>query len=320
VVDAAADLLRRESFDLFWVALLASHFAGHWTWDLSRVFGAATAHAHGLDEILCEVYAAVDSALGRIVAALPASTDVIVVSPSGIGANKSRSDFLPGMLAAILAPPGSTGDRRVSAIWRKRAQLPRPLRRAFSRAMPAWLNYRIVEGLYLRDVDWATTQAFALPGETEGLVRINLRGRERAGIVDPADAPRLLDEIAEGLASFRDPDGAPAVEAVERTTDRWPAGRSRDRLPDLIVRWVERSSLGIDRLVSARFGEVVREGVGTGWPGNHYDQAWALLLPARARPLEPRRPARLVDIAATACALTGADGSGLAGEPLLLPP
>lgn len=317
VVAAATELLRRESFDLCWIALLAAHFAGHWTWDLGTILGESAARTHRLDDILAGVYEAVDAALGRIVAALPAGADVVVASPTGIGANRSRSDFLPGMLGAILAPPGTAADRRGSAIWRSRARLPKSVRRAFSRAMPARLNYRIVESLYLHGIDWRTTRAFALPGETEGLVRVNLRGRECHGIVDRADLGALLDEIADGLASFRDPDGAPAVEGVLRLADRWPAGRSLDRLPDLLVRWAGRPSSGIDRLASPRFGEVVRKGVGTGWPGNHVDEAWAVLLPARARLVEPRRPAQLVDLAATACALSGADLGGLAGEPLL---
>ena len=46
--------------------------------------------------------------------------------------------------------------------------------------------------------DWSQVRAFALPSDTTGYVRLNLRGRERDGIVSPAAAEALRDEIAQG--------------------------------------------------------------------------------------------------------------------------
>ncbi len=61
-----------------------------------------------------------------------------------------------------------------------------------------------------------------------------------------------------------------------------------------------------------------RRGAGSGRSGNHTaGDAWAVLAPDAARHREPSRPARLVDVAATVCELTGADAAGLPGEPLL---
>ncbi len=54
---------------------------------------------------------------------------------------------------------------------------------------------------YLAGVDWSQTIAYAL-----GLAGIwlNIRGREAQGIVDPAEAPRLRDELCAKLTGLRD--------------------------------------------------------------------------------------------------------------------
>ena len=317
--DAAVDLLERDRFDLMWVTIAPAHFAGHWLWDPGRLFNGQLdpADRAELERLLPDVYAATDRAIGRIVEALPAGADLIVLSPTGIGLNTSKSDLLPTMLEAVLRDGRHADGARGSALWRMRGALPTPVRSAFSRVMPAAVNRELVARLYLRGIDWSVTPAFVIPGETHGLIRLNLKGRERAGIVEPRDADGLLEKIGQGLSTFSDPDGQPAVVKVERPQARWPSGARVDDLPDLVVRWSDQPSAEVQRLVSPEFGEVLRPGVGTGWPGNHCDEAWALVVPGASTAGDPHRPARVVDIAATACAATGADRSGLTGEPLL---
>ncbi len=151
-------------------------------------------------------------------------------------------------------------------------------------------------------------------------MRLNLRGRERDGIVAPEDAEALMDEIADGVRTFTDLDGHPAVESVERVAERFGSGARADLLPDLIVRWTDRPSTNLEGVRSERFGTVRRHGVGSGRSGNHTEgDAWALVVPGASRPVTPSRPPRLEDIAATAAALAGVDVSDLTGEPLLAP-
>jgi predicted AlkP superfamily phosphohydrolase/phosphomutase len=314
----AEELLARERFDLAWLTFSAAHLAGHQFWDLSQLDADDLDHRRraALETALDDVYVAVDDAFGRVLGALPPGTDTIVTSAVGMDLNTSHADLLPAMLERTLAGgPIANGD--AGAIWRLRAALPASVRAAVAGAIPDRLALELTARLELRGIDWRTTRAFTHPADNQGYVRLNLRGRERDGIVDPADADALCEEISAGLATFADPDGRPVVDEVVRVSDRYP-GEHADRLPDLAVRWTERPAAALSSLSSPRFGEVQRQGSGSGRSGNHTPgDAWAVLAPTAALPAETSRPPRLVDVAATVCELSGADRAGLPGEPLL---
>lgn len=320
VADAATLLLAEQRFDLAWLTFCAAHVAGHQFWDLSQLDPAQLdADAERvLGSTLDDVYAAVDHALGRVLAALPADADLMVVSPVGMEVNTSRADLLPEMLRAILDPAAAQENNSPSSIWRLRAALPSGARAKVASALPERVALDLTSRLEMRGVDWASTRAFAHPAENQGYIRLNLRGRERDGIVAPEDAKDLMDEIITGIHTFTDLDGSPAVQSVERVADRFGTGDRAHQLPDLIVRWVDTPATRVEGVRSERFGTVRRHGVGSGRSGNHTEgDAWALVVPGTSRHAQPTRPPRLEDVAATAAALSGADTADMAGEPLL---
>lgn len=326
VADAAGLLLGEEPFDLAWLTFCAAHVAGHQFFDLSQLDGAEldADAARVLGSTLDDVYAAIDVALARVLAALPPDADVMVISPVGMEVNTSRADMLPEMLQAILSGRRATEPERASssgAIWKLRAALPSGTRAKVAGALPERVALDLTARLELRGMDWSTTTAFAHPAENQGYIRLNLKGRERDGIVEPADAPALLDRIADGILTFTDLDGAPAVKSVERVAELFPVGARAGQLPDLIVKWVDTPATTLTGVRSERFGTVLRRGVGSGRSGNHTEgDAWALLVPgARSRVVEPSRPPRLEDVAATAAAVCGGEVGDLVGEPLLEP-
>jgi predicted AlkP superfamily phosphohydrolase/phosphomutase len=319
VAQAAIEQLRRRRFDLVWLTFSASHLAGHQFWDLSQL------ESHDLDResrallasALEDVYRAVDRAIASVLRALPDSCDVIVTSAVGMDVNTSRADLLPGMLEAVLGGrPIERGE--AGSVWRLRAAVPPGLRAAVAGALPRRVSLELTSRLELSGLDWARTRAFAHPADNQGYIRLNLRGREARGIVDPGEAEALVEEIATGLAEFEDLDGGPAVAAVERVAGRYP-GAQAERLPDLVVRWSERAATSLKGVRARSFGEVMREGVGSGRSGNHTPgDAWALVAPASSRHREPSRPARLADVAATVAAALEQPPAGLRGEPLLV--
>jgi predicted AlkP superfamily phosphohydrolase/phosphomutase len=81
-------------------------------------------------------------------------------------------------------------------------------------------------------VDWTQTRAYGLG--LNGLY-LNLKGRERDGIVTPAERDALLEELKAKLLAIRDPeDGEPAISQVYRS-DQVYSGPMAERAPDLIV-------------------------------------------------------------------------------------
>lgn len=81
-------------------------------------------------------------------------------------------------------------------------------------------------------VDWTRTRAYGLG--INGLY-VNLRGRERDGIVDPQDRDALLDEISAKLLALRDPlNDEPVIASVYRAEEVYSGARIADA-PDLII-------------------------------------------------------------------------------------
>jgi predicted AlkP superfamily phosphohydrolase/phosphomutase len=316
--DAAVHYLRRERFDLVWIDLLSGHLGGHQFWDLSQIEAEALDEAtrSTLEHALEDLYVQMDRSLGRIVAELP-EADLILTTPMSMDANMSRVDFLPGMLEAVL------GSRRAETraerfLWRLRGAVPTSARAKVANALHGPLTRELTMRLSSIGVDWSKTPVFMLPSDHFGQLRLNVRGREREGIVAPGDVDALVAELREGLLSFHDPDGEPAVVAVDRTTDLFEDGAFLDLLPDLIVRWSERSVAGVDVLTSPRFGDVPRPGAGSGRSGAHRPESWALLVPAAGTVVENGTP-RVVDIVPTICAALGVAADDLPGRPLLAP-
>ncbi len=237
VADLAVERLRGGEFNLAWIVFAAPHLAGHRLWG---------------DPALAEIYEEVDAQLGRVLAALPDDCDVIACSVLGMDVNTSRADLLPGMLSAVLAgdqpsrgsfrtnnvqkEPRNAVDSDSGGMWRLRGLVSGRARAALAAAMPDRLALELTARLELRGVDWSSTRAFAHPADNQGYISLNRTGRERDGIVGEGEAAELVAQIREGLFDFRDPDGDPAVVAVDEVSQRWQ-GAAAERLPDLVVRW-----------------------------------------------------------------------------------
>jgi predicted AlkP superfamily phosphohydrolase/phosphomutase len=96
----------------------------------------------------------------------------------------------------------------------------------------------------LTDIDVSRTQAFALPTDLQGYIRVNLQGREPQGTVPPQRYDGLCDTITEELHALRDQrTNDPVVETVFRTRDMYREADHVDCLPDLCVVWKNASAV-----------------------------------------------------------------------------
>lgn len=316
VADLVTAALPEISPDLLIADFPAIHLAGHQLLDPASVVpGIAPGSARDLRASLHRTIVEADTALGRIIDALPVGADVIVFSPLGMSADTSRGDVFGSMLEAVLCNT-KLEHARAGGTWRLREAVPTSLRARVASALPDGLAVALAGRLELRGTDWSRTRAFAVPSDTSGLVRFNLRGREREGIVSPGDAAALAAEIEAGLASFTFEDGAPVVAAVDVVADRFGGGRGSQLLPDLVVHWSAVPARRGEVLHSPRFGTLRRDGSGSGRSGNHTSDAWALVSSASGRAMR-RATGDVVDIAATAFSRFGLTS---AGATLIEPP
>jgi predicted AlkP superfamily phosphohydrolase/phosphomutase len=160
----------------------------------------------------------------------------------------------------------------------------------------------------MSDYDWESTRAFALMSDMQAWVRINLKGREAGGIVEPGPAyDALCAEISEGVKTFVDADsGEPIVQDLMPTSRVFQGERLAD-LPDLIVRWVD-SPAHVHRAISSpRYGVIPWPTPGRnpdGRSGNHRFQGMLIASGGGVRAGDIRN-AGIYDIAPTILDLLG---------------
>ncbi len=88
-------------------------------------------------------------------------------------------------------------------------------------------------GEYFSNVDWGKTRAYALG--LNGLY-VNLKGREKNGIVEPGEKKALLDEIGAKLLEVRDPwDGQVAITKVYQSEEYYRDRGYLDIGPDMQI-------------------------------------------------------------------------------------
>jgi hypothetical protein len=86
---------------------------------------------------------------------------------------------------------------------------------------------------------WCRKRAFAVPSNNmTGAIKINLKGREPEGLVEPGvEYEALRQEIIDALLALENPEtGRSAVQWVARVEDLYQGTRLRD-MPDLLVEW-----------------------------------------------------------------------------------
>ena len=115
-------------------------------------------------------------------------------------------------------------------------------------------------------MDWSRTRAYGLG--LNGLY-LNLRGREREGIVGSGpEARSLLDEIAHKLLAVRDPAGGLApVTRVDRADEVYTGPHVRSA-PDLVIGYNSGYRAGWETVLG-RFSSVVLEDNIEPWSGDH---------------------------------------------------
>lgn len=154
-------------------------------------------------------------------------------------------------------------------------------------------------GMWYSDL-WPRMKAFALPSYSDGYVRINLKGRDPQGLVEPADYHRVCDALADEILAMRDArTGEPVAIDVIRTGAEDAAPKRSDA--DLVVKW---SAKPADCVVTGSFGRIGP--VPLSRAGGHNTIGFAIAAGPAIEAAGLAEDGRLIDLAPTILELVGA--------------
>ncbi|NLW50558.1 MAG: hypothetical protein GXY85_06895 [Candidatus Brocadiaceae bacterium] len=236
---AAVGLYRKHRPPLFCVVFVAADRACHCFWpylEAARSGQTLTPRQQRIAGAVRTTYAALDEAVGTLMAEAGADTDVLLLSDHGSGPLRAGLSLRKALAAAGLltpTPPRPFARGRRSAGRLLARVVPYSLKRVLRSLLPG-LAGCVASGAAAGGVDYRRSLAYPV-GADHG-VYVNLRGRQPQGIVEPgAEYEGVRNRVIEALRPLRDPrTGRPVIRAVHRREDIW-SGPRLDCLPDLIV-------------------------------------------------------------------------------------
>jgi predicted AlkP superfamily phosphohydrolase/phosphomutase len=263
--------LQRESWDLFITVLSETHPVGHRFWhfmDPTHPWYDPDAPDE-LRSAMSDVYSAIDYSVAEILELVPRDAVVLIVSVHGMMPNYNAQELLPRFLehwSGIQDFQDADGvqisrSSRLLADGMRflRAVVPPRVRAQMKQIVPDTVRIN-TRAQYMKAIcgwqNWPRMRAFCLPTEDNGYIRVNLKGREPAGLVEPGrEYEELLTELTEEILALRDiQTGNPIVERVLRPQEIYP-GPFKSQMPDLVTYWSSASP--VSGLHSPRFGDIV---------------------------------------------------------------
>jgi predicted AlkP superfamily phosphohydrolase/phosphomutase len=348
------DLLRREPWDLFLAVFGETHAGGHYFWHTDDA--AHPLHTSGTPSYLLGVYQAVDRALGELVPAAPSGASIVIFSTHGMEAGSmdlpstvvlpellyrwsfpgrygmARGDPTKSPPPAVLGPSWRSW---VPELWRLKHDI-NPVTCFLRRQLPLRLVVHLSRIIGRSSVPvcplligalghqpplwyqpaWPRMRAFALPSYSEGFVRINVRGREAQGLVEPSAYEAVCDELLRLFHELVDArTGTPIVKEVVRTRRSALERGSAVPDPDLVVLWRPGTVDVVDSSVVGRIGPLPFPRSGT-----HLAEGFLLAVGPGIVPGTELSSGHLLDLAPTILSLMGATTPlYMDGRPLVAP-
>ena len=234
----AKHFLAEETWDYFEVVFSDLHCLGHHLWHINdREHPRYRAdYEKALGAPLRDAFRALDSAIGALVREAGRDTIVLFYASHGMGPQYTGTGLLDRILDRLEnnrpSNEGPSLKGRAREIWRSipadMRERVEPFRKPFKGALshPQFLPDRHRRRSF---------EVYANNGA--GGVRLNLRGRESQGLVDPTEYDALLEQVERDLLDIVNSEsGQPLVTRVIKTRDAY-RGEFVNALPDLIVIW-----------------------------------------------------------------------------------
>lgn len=262
-------LLRTKSWDLGLLVSTDLHCSGHHLWHVNDPDHPRYSRKleDALGEPLRDCYRAFDRSLGAMLEAVGPETTVLFFGSHGMGPSYSGTGLLDRILMGLDERlTGTSASDTTVENSRGTISLRRTLRRAW-RGLPAEVRGR------LRPIRRPFKGAFRppqfMPGKEQrsffevhannatGGIRLNLRGREGQGTIEPQRAQEVISYLIAELRKFENADtGEPLIEDAFATSEKFD-GPYASNLPDILVQWNRKAP--IFRVVSPSAGVLTHE-------------------------------------------------------------
>jgi predicted AlkP superfamily phosphohydrolase/phosphomutase len=305
-------LLAAGDWDVFVAGFGESHCVGHRFWHLHDPTHPRhdQAEARAVGDPVCDVYVALDAAIGKLFERTAAGTVRVLVSSHGMGPDyyQYARHILEPFLERLGHTPRFERSGAVRSVLRRCWHwMPRRLRSAVAPTQRLLLD-RLEPRLD------PNRSCFHMFNYVYGGIRLNLSGREPRGCIEPgAEADAFCTQLAADLQELVDVDeGRPVVRRVLRTADLYE-GPYLDDLPDLLVEW---NLTFYPRAVhSPKTGTILNELLGPR-TGDHRMEGLICASGPQVRPGRIEAPVSAADIAPTLAAVAGVALPNVDGRPI----
>jgi predicted AlkP superfamily phosphohydrolase/phosphomutase len=311
-VKLITSLIKNEEWDLCICCLTSTHRAGHKFWDITNVKGDfSNEQKVQFKSSLKEVYQSCDDAIGEILYSIDNDTTVLIFSLHGMGTNITLADkMLPKMISNILNGENKINKKENKNFVKKiRDTIPLETRAKLRKLLPFQIQDKMTAYWRMGTIDWNKTKVFNLLADLQGYIRINLKGREKEGIVEDEEYDQLCSQIINGLNTFKDLETSEQViESVMRKDEIFYKGKGFNNLPDLLVKWKDKPAASYGKIVSSEFGELEWPSPGLnpgGRSGNHRPEGFLLATGENIKNNSDFGKKHIVDLAPTILHLLG---------------
>ena len=269
--------LNQEDWDLFITVFAETHCAGHNFFHLMDESHPLYDNelASQLGDSVFKIYSLIDSEIGKIIES-NRDTALMIISPEGMGPNFTGSHLLPEILRRLNMSGKKQQDQLQSVQGMKKFMPsvlwgPHAVRNLKSK-MPGRLVKTIEYGkkiipkelwhnmkCYIMNMgnDWKYSRAFCFPSDFNGAIRINLKGREPNGLINPGEYEAVCESLAEDLKELiNEETGNKAIREI-LFVHKMHKGEYLDQLPDLVLKWSGNEP--IRKVYSPKIGRVSGE-------------------------------------------------------------
>ncbi len=267
------DLMRMERWDLLMCAYAEVHTAGHLFWHLNEPVGLlAELQRKAGSNFILDVLKAIDGDLEVLIDEAGDDARLFVFSPHGMQSDNQdicSMVFLPELMyrwsqGEAAFARGAAGDPPPEPrldysrhwreeVWEQRTPhgqdlLQSPYEQGAANDPLDWDP----RNWYRRQ--WPAMRAFSLPGYSEGLVRINVAGRDSERGIAAEEFQRVCDDIARMIGELVDArSGEPMAQKIIRVR-RTPWEGANLSAADLMVVWRSVQTDVVDHPVHGRIG------------------------------------------------------------------